>query len=66
MQEIIEKIGNSAAFTAFQDFVADYGLYIAAFLTGMLIVYAIWFKKHPEDFYSREETTEEAKETEER
>ena len=58
MKELLTRIGNSAAFLKLEDFMAEYGLYIAAFLSGMLAVYAIWFHRRPEDFYSREEEPE--------
>ena len=58
MKEILTKIGNSAAFLKLEDFMAEYGLYIAAFCLGMITVYALWLRRHPEDFYSREEEPE--------
>ena len=58
MKEILTRIGNSAAFLRLEDFMAEYGLYIAAFCLGMITVYALWLRRHPEDFYTREEETE--------
>ena len=44
---------------ALQDFLAAYGWYLAALLTGAVITLLVWLKVHPEDFYHIEEEKEE-------
>ena len=51
MGKLIRAVGQSRTFIALEDFMADYGLCIAAFCLGVILVYALWFRRHPEDFY---------------
>ena len=42
-----------------QDWIANYGWYAIAVLSGALVTMIAWMVKHPEDFYTIEEEDEE-------
>lgn len=48
------------------EFIAEYGWYAVCFLLGFLVTMIRWAVKHPEDFFTRDDAPDEAKETEER
>lgn len=51
---------------AWQEFCLNYAGYIIALLCGILLAAAIWFRRHPEDFYwVEEDEAEQAVEIEE-
>lgn len=52
MSNFIQSVYDSSWFSAFTDFMADYGLYIAAVGIGFLAAIAWWWHCHPEDFAS--------------
>lgn len=53
--EFLYRIAESDWFDAYMDFMAAYGLYIAAVGLGFLLCMVWWWFKHPEDFYDYEE-----------
>lgn len=45
------------------EFIQEYGWYIAAFLAGFIVTMLWWWKEHPEDFWHKDEDTEQTKAT---
>ena len=55
MLDLLRTIGQTDAFRAFEDFMSNYGMYIAALGVGFLACMCWWAKSHPEDFEDADE-----------